>query len=67
MAPKYWAEAVRTDRSTAFESRQCGSYTQYLSGFCNTAPVAYIGLYTPNTLTGNYYLQTGIMPPYSKS
>lgn len=68
MAPLYWAEAVMTDSTSAFRSRQCASYKKYLKKNCDLSlPVAYIGLYTPKNLTGDYYLKTKKVSPYSRS
>jgi len=68
MAPVYWAEAVRTNSTTAFKSRQCASWKFYMRKDCDLSlPVAYIGLYTPTNLTGDYYVRTKLAAPYSRS
>jgi len=64
----YWAEAVRNDRKTAFKSTQCASFKNYLRRDCDLSfPVAYIGLYTPVNVTGDYYVRTNRIAPFSMS
>lgn len=64
----YWAESVRSDRKTAYKSRKCESWNHYIQKDCDRSlPVEYIGLYTPENLTGNYYVRTNLFPPYSRS
>ncbi|CAG9802889.1 unnamed protein product [Chironomus riparius] len=68
MAAYYWAEAVKSDSKTAFKSRQCASWKHYLKKDCDLSlPVAYIGLYTQANITGDYYVRTKKVVPYSRS
>lgn len=68
MAAYYWAEAVKSDSQTAFKSRQCASWKNYLKKDCDLSlPVAHIGLYTSTNATGDYYVRTKKVVPYSRS
>lgn len=68
MAPIYWAEVVENDSTNSFESRACIDYKQYLKKECDfNLPVAYIGLYTSTNTTGNYFVRTKKISPYSMS
>ncbi|KAG5667994.1 hypothetical protein PVAND_015951 [Polypedilum vanderplanki] len=61
-----WAESVRAI-SPVFPALACNAWAQFLSGVCNTNPIAHMGRSHPNTaLRGSYFLQTNMQPPWSR-
>lgn len=67
MAPKYWAESVRSKgKSPVFIAAKCGNYAQFKVDNCDNAIKNSMGLFTSLKLNGKFYLDTNLEAPFSK-
>lgn len=66
MAPKYWAESVRTKGSPVFNATKCKSYDDFKADNCDNATKNSMGLFTTQNLNGKFYLDTNFFSPFSK-
>ncbi|XP_063228062.1 phospholipase A1-like [Bacillus rossius redtenbacheri] len=64
MAPVLFAESVYNP--TAFLATKCGSWAEYTADKCPREKV-YMGLETPATTRGDFFLRTRAAPPFGES
>lgn len=60
---EYYAESVIRGNERNFMAVRCNSYTAYKDGLCDGKPVP-MGLLTPPTAKGDYYLTTRARAPF---
>lgn len=66
MAPIYWTESVKANGSI-FTALKCDSYESFKIGDCNNFTINSMGIQTDLNLNGKFYVDTNLMPPYSKN
>lgn len=64
-AYEYFAESVYEQNGNNFIATQCNSLSALRKGKCSTKRIP-MGIDTPTTAQGNYYLETNKKPPYGR-
>lgn len=65
-AYEYFAESVYENNGQNFIGTQCNSISALRNGRCTTKHIP-MGIDTPHTARGNYYLETNKNAPYGRS
>lgn len=65
-AYEYFAESVYKNNGNNFIGTQCNSISALRNGRCTTKHIP-MGIDTPHTAHGNYYLETNKKAPYGRS
>jgi hypothetical protein len=61
----YFAEAIASKKKV-FDAVKCPSWANFISGACRRNAVTNMGQKIDTTVTGNYYLQTNAISPFSR-
>lgn len=64
-AYEYYAESVLPGHEHNLMATRCNSFSSFKNGKCSGSPIP-MGLNTPNTARGNYYLQTNKAAPFGR-
>lgn len=65
-AYEYFAESVYENNGNNFIGTQCNSISALRNGRCTSKHIP-MGIDTPHTAHGNYYLETNKKAPYGRS
>lgn len=65
-AYEYFAESVHENNSKNFIATQCNSMSALRTGKCTSKHIP-MGIDTPHTARGNYYLETNKKAPFGRS
>ncbi|KAG5682563.1 hypothetical protein PVAND_011908 [Polypedilum vanderplanki] len=66
MAPKLWAESVRSNTTKVFPALKCEKFSDLRTKNCDFSKINYMGLHANKEFKGNFYLETNNLPPYSR-